>query len=64
MGKIQRFHRLFCFRYVGEILVLVGAVLDHLRDAGSGNSEIQRAEANPTTRPAPKSLIHHSPPEI
>lgn len=54
MGKTRRFHRLSCFRYVGEILGLVGAVLGHLRDAGSGNSEIQRAEANPTSITAHK----------
>lgn len=43
---------------------LVGAVLSHPRGAGYGISEIQRAEANPATRPAPKFHIHHSPPEI
>lgn len=64
MGKTWRFHRLSCFRYVGEILGFVGAVLDHPRGAGYGISEIQRAKANPDTRPASKFHIHHSPPEI
>lgn len=54
-NKALSFHRLPCFEYIGEILVLVGVILEHHRGAGSGSNEVQGAGANSTTRAAPPS---------